>query len=179
VDRRRFLLTALAIVLVLPALVGCASIMLSKLPRMNIEHDGRLVVDGQGLQQGCAVWVPQLRLTDVPATATLAEARVTDPDHPSDPPGGWYVPYVSEWRKTVLTVTNGSIVLRPHGIGPARCPPGDADRYQIEVVVRDRQEQPLAYGSRSIDVARDRDASSFAARCRLRGAGARFIVDCQ
>ncbi|MGH2360289.1 MAG: hypothetical protein ACRDGM_07080 [bacterium] len=177
--KHHVVLSGVVSVLSLFVVLACASVRLSKLPKMTVEPEGRLVVDGgRGLQQGCAVWVPQLRLTGVPATATQLETQVSDPDHP-DPPRGWYVPYVSYWPpRTVLTVTDGSIVLKAHGIGPAPCPPGGASRYHIEVVVRDRQEEPLAYGSRMIEVARERAAPLPSTRCQMRGAGERFIMDC-
>lgn len=88
---------------------------------------------------------PEVTLTDVPAAAVSYEVLMTDLDSPR----------FRHWRETFesqqRTIRAGKGTSY---IGP-QCPP-NGHRYRIGVLVRDAQQEPVAYGEKTNIAARSR-----------------------
>jgi phosphatidylethanolamine-binding protein (PEBP) family uncharacterized protein len=123
-----------AFVLMLAGLVaaGCATVDTSKLPRMAVDFS----FDQKHKCQGVS---PEIRLGNVPPGVASYEVRMTDLD----------VPSFHHWAHTIPAT--GSVVREGAGTGYfGPCPPSGTHRYQIEVIARDGQKQPLAYGEKTV-----------------------------
>jgi phosphatidylethanolamine-binding protein (PEBP) family uncharacterized protein len=110
---------------------GCATTApdTASLARMGVDV-------GFDARHKCQGVSPQIRLSRVPAGVAAYEVKMTDLD----------VPSFSHWSQTLPA--SGPVI--PEGAGGARyhgpCPPIGTHRYQIEVIARDAQKKPIAYG---------------------------------
>jgi phosphatidylethanolamine-binding protein (PEBP) family uncharacterized protein len=121
----------LVLVLVGFAVAGCATVDTSKLPRMGVDFAFNQKHKCQGVS-------PEIRLANVPAGVTSYEVRMTDLD----------VPSFHHWAQTIPTT--GPVVREGAGSGYfGPCPPSGTHRYQIEVIARDGQKNPVAYGEKT------------------------------
>lgn len=124
------------LVLVGLAAAGCATVDTSKLPRMGVDF----AFDQKHKCQGVS---PEIRLGNVPAGVTSYEVRMTDLD----------VPSFHHWAQTIPAA--GPVVREGAGSGYfGPCPPSGTHRYQIEVIARDGQKQPVAYGEKTVAAGR-------------------------
>lgn len=82
---------------------------------------------------------PDIRLSNVPAGVATYDIQMTDLD----------VPTFHHWSQTIPA--KGSII--PEGAGAGYfgpCPPAGTHRYQIEVIARDAQKNPVVYGEKTV-----------------------------
>ena len=121
------------VMLVAAVITSCApAVQKEKLPKMGVDF----AFEQKHKCQGAS---PEIRLSNIPAGVTTYEITMTDLD----------VPTFHHWSQTVPA--KGSVI--PEGtvvgyFGP--CPPSGTHRYQIEVVARDAQRNPLAYGEKTV-----------------------------
>jgi phosphatidylethanolamine-binding protein (PEBP) family uncharacterized protein len=122
----------LVAVMVAALAAGCASVDTSKLPRMDVDF----AFDQRHKCQGKS---PEIRLGKVPAGASTYEVVLTDLD----------VPAFNHWRQTITAT--GPVIREGAGTGYfGPCPPSGTHRYEITVLARDGQKQPLAYGAKTV-----------------------------
>jgi hypothetical protein len=118
------------------AAAGCATVDTSKLPKMGVD----LAFDQKHKCQGVS---PEIRLANVPTGITSYEVRMTDLD----------VPSFHHWAQTIPAA--GPVVREGAGSGYfGPCPPSGTHRYQVEVIARDGQKQPVAYGEKTVTAGR-------------------------
>jgi hypothetical protein len=107
------------------------------LPRMDVDY-------AMAPKHKCLGVSPEIRLGNVPAGTVSYEVRMTDLDAPS----------FQHWSQTLPA--EGAVIREDRGraeggvryYGP--CPPNGTHRYQIEVIARDANLKPLAYGERTV-----------------------------
>lgn len=123
------------LVLVGLAAAGCATVDTSKFPRMGVDF----AFDQKHRCQGMS---PEIRLANVPAGVTSYEVTMTDLD----------VPSFHHWAQTTPATP---VVREGAGFGYfGPCPPSGTQRYQIEVIARDGQKHPVAYGEKTVAAGR-------------------------
>lgn len=120
------------VLVLMVAVAGCATLDTSKLPRMSVDF----TFDQKHKCQGVS---PEIRLGNVPAGVTSYEVTMTDLD----------VPRFHHWAQTIPAT--GPVIREGAGtlyFGP--CPPAGTHRYEINIIARDGQNQPLAYGEKTV-----------------------------
>jgi phosphatidylethanolamine-binding protein (PEBP) family uncharacterized protein len=125
---QRLALTAL----VLLAAAACASVDVARLPRITLDF-------GFAQKHKCQGVSPEIRLTNVPSGVVTYDIKMTDLDAPS----------FHHWAQTVPA--SAPVIREGAGTGYyGPCPPSGTHRYQIEIIGRDAQKNPLAYGEKTV-----------------------------
>jgi phosphatidylethanolamine-binding protein (PEBP) family uncharacterized protein len=125
--RRLFLALGVALLA-----VGCAPVDIKKLPRMGMDF-------AFDPKNRCAGVSPRIQLSNVPPGVVTYDVRMTDLDLIS----------FRHWDQVIPAT--GPVIREGIGtnyFGP--CPPSGTHRYQITVIARDAQKQPLAYGEKTL-----------------------------
>jgi phosphatidylethanolamine-binding protein (PEBP) family uncharacterized protein len=117
---------------VFAAVAGCATLDTSKLPQMGVDF-------AFGQKHKCQGVSPEIQLSNVPSGVATYEVTMTDLD----------VPSFHHWTQTITAT--GPVIREGAGTGYfGPCPPSGTHRYQIAVIARDGQKQPLAYGEKTV-----------------------------
>ena len=117
---------------------GCAGVQKDSLAKMGVDYT---FASKHKCQGGSS---PEIRLTGVPAGVASYEVTLTDLD----------VPSFNHWRQTLRAT--GPLIREGAGTGYyGPCPPSGTHRYRIEVLAKDAQGKPLAYGEKTVSTTRN------------------------
>jgi phosphatidylethanolamine-binding protein (PEBP) family uncharacterized protein len=130
--------------MVFAACLACAScqdatVDTTNLPTITVEYEltEQYICNGAGS--------PAIKLGNLPAGVASYDVRMTDLDSPS----------YRHWKETILS--RESVIPAGKGSrysGPG-CPP-NGHRYRISILARNAQQQPIAYGEKTIKAERSR-----------------------
>ena len=118
--------------------VGCASgqdsaVDMANLPKIGVDYQ----LTEQDICRGKGS--PEIRLTDLPAGVVSYDVRMTDLD----------APRFRHWNETIQSQEPAIPAGKgANYVGP-RCPP-NGHRYRISILARNAQQQPIAYGEKTI-----------------------------
>ena len=133
-------MTRTALVVAALATAACASADASKdtkLPRMEVDY-------AFAPKNKCHGVSPEIRLRNVPSGTANYDVKLIDLDVPSFQHWSQTIPA----RGPVIGEDGGRAVGGVRYYGP--CPPTGTHRYQIEVIARDANQKPLAYGEKMV-----------------------------
>ena len=121
-------------------------------PAIDTSHLHKLGVDYRLTQQDICkdgTRSPEITVTDLPAGVVSYDVKMTDLDSPG----------FRHWNETIRsqepTIPSGK---GAHYVGPG-CPP-NGHRYRIRLIARNAQQEPIAYGEKTIIAERGLGAHS-------------------